>query len=224
VPSSRRRVDVAAREQDADVVPSVTLVGSDETDGTVSMLAVVPVDEALDPRPRGVDGFEGRSRVAASRNHRDRVGCVMPTSCASMLADSPFGPVILSTIRARKPSLYSVISQAYAPPRSRLAEAASILTQGGNEEVRAFFAKIGLKVGAVEEAAMRAANEPAHGTMTPGEKMKAYVVHGRAYRTLFARTFLRLIGYDGAYLDRTSPGFPSRALEEPAGEQQSARQ
>jgi len=86
----------------------------------------------------------------------------------------------------------------------------------GNEEVRMFFARIGLQLGAIEEAAMRAANVPAHGTMTPGGKMKEYVVHGRAYRTLFARTFLRLLGYDGQYLDRTAPGFPSRALGEPA--------
>jgi hypothetical protein len=86
----------------------------------------------------------------------------------------------------------------------------------GNEEVRAFFAKIGLQLSPVEEAAMRAANVPAHGTMTPGSKIRDYVVHGRAYRTLFARTFLRLLGYDGPYLDRTSPGFPSRALSEPA--------
>jgi len=53
-----------------------------------------------------------------------------PTSCASAFADILFEPVILSTIRARKPSLYSVISQAYAPPEFRLEEAASILTQG----------------------------------------------------------------------------------------------
>ena len=54
----------------------------------------------------------------------------MPTSWASAFADILFGPVILWTIRARNPSLYSVISLACAPPRSRLAEAASILTQG----------------------------------------------------------------------------------------------
>jgi hypothetical protein len=34
--------------------------------------------------------------------------------------------------------------------------------------VKAFFAKIGLRVGAVEEATRRAANDPAHGNTTPG--------------------------------------------------------
>src|SRR5471030_2368490 len=59
VPSLRGRVDVTACEQDADVVAAVAFVRRDETDGAVSMLAIVPLDEALDPRPRGVDRREG---------------------------------------------------------------------------------------------------------------------------------------------------------------------
>jgi hypothetical protein len=87
----------------------------------------------------------------------------------------------------------------------------------GNEEVRMFFTKIGLDLGAVEKAAIGAANVPAHGTMTPGDKMKEYVVHGRAYRTLFARTFLRLLGYHGSYLDRTAPGSHRDRSRSPQG-------
>jgi hypothetical protein len=69
----------------------------------------------------------------------------------------------------------------------------------GNEEVRAFYAEINLPLGTTEQAAMGAANIPAHGGITTGGKLNELVRHGRAYRTLFARTLLRLLGYDGAY-------------------------
>src|ERR1019366_6885296 len=126
-PSRRRNAPSSVSATAADAITTRTFSSADQSEGR---------------RPSGCDRFafafflDTSSTVAASRNHRDRVGCVMPTSCASALADSPFGPVILSTIRARKPSLYSVISQAYAPPGSRLAEAASILTQGASSKDR----------------------------------------------------------------------------------------
>jgi hypothetical protein len=87
---------------------------------------------------------------------------------------------------------------------------------GSNEQVRTFFEEIGLPIGATERAAMKLANVPAHGVITGGN-LQDFVRHGRAYRTLFERTFLRLLGYEGSYVDRTTLGFPSRPLEQPAG-------
>jgi hypothetical protein len=88
---------------------------------------------------------------------------------------------------------------------------------GNNEQVRTFFEEIGLPIGAAEREAMKAANVPAHGGITTGGNIKTLDLHGRAYRALFERTFLRLLGYGGRYVDRATLGFPSRALEEPAG-------
>jgi hypothetical protein len=90
----------------------------------------------------------------------------------------------------------------------------------GNEEVRRFFTRIGLTVGKVENKARRRANDPAHGTVTTGGAIREFIVHARAYQVLFARVFLRLLGYDGLYVDYATPGFPSRPLNEPAGGEQ----
>ena len=87
---------------------------------------------------------------------------------------------------------------------------------GSNEQVRTFFEEIGLPIGATERAAMKVANVPAHGGITGGN-LQDFVRHGRAYRTLFERTFLRLLGYEGEYVDRTTLGFPARPLDQPAG-------
>jgi hypothetical protein len=110
VPSTRCRVDVAAREQDADVVPSVSRVGCDETDGAMPMLAIVPVDEPRDPRPRGVDGFEGLARGARARTSfrprcprsSDRSSCA-PGRCGPSRGARTRAPrVRRRTVRTRK--------------------------------------------------------------------------------------------------------------------------
>lgn len=86
---------------------------------------------------------------------------------------------------------------------------------GSNEQVATFFSGIGLPIGAAEQAAMKAANVPAHGGITAGPNLRKLVGHGRAYRALFERTFLRLLGYEGDYIDRSTLGHPSRPLNEP---------
>jgi hypothetical protein len=87
----------------------------------------------------------------------------------------------------------------------------------GNEQVRRFFGHIGLVVGKLETKARQRANDPAHGTVTTGGAIREFTLHARAYRVLFVRVFLRLLGYDGVYVDYASPGFPLRPLNEPAG-------
>ena len=57
----------------------------------------------------------------------------------------------------------------------------------------AFFSEIDLRIGVAENAARRAANVPAHGSITTAGNIKELVRHGRAYRTLFARTLLRML-------------------------------
>jgi hypothetical protein len=63
MPLAGARIDVATREEHGDVATAVSFVRRHEADGAVAMLAVVPADKALDPRPRSVERFEGLAWV-----------------------------------------------------------------------------------------------------------------------------------------------------------------
>jgi hypothetical protein len=87
---------------------------------------------------------------------------------------------------------------------------------GLGAQMRAFFDELQLPVGLRENAAMKARHRSAHGASS-GDELNELVRLGNAYRTLFDRVFLRLLGYEGDYVDRTTEGHPSRPLREPAG-------
>jgi hypothetical protein len=88
---------------------------------------------------------------------------------------------------------------------------------GSNEQVENFFDEIGLVLGEVEQAARKARNGPAHGgVVQTNEELLCLTRHRIAYKVLFERTFLRLLGYAGSYVDQTTIGFPIRPLAEPA--------
>jgi hypothetical protein len=55
-------------------------------------------------------GFAGFTSLilAASRNHRDNIGCETPVSSSSLLAFTAFGPSIRRTIRAFTFAPYSI--------------------------------------------------------------------------------------------------------------------
>lgn len=88
---------------------------------------------------------------------------------------------------------------------------------GANEQMVAFFKEIGLPVGKLENDAMRARNSSAHGGYSSNADHYELIRHGDRYRTLFERTFLKLLGYEGTYIDSTTLGYPKRPLSEPAG-------
>jgi hypothetical protein len=82
--------------------------------------------------------------------------------------------------------------------------------------MRVFLREIGLPIGKREKAAMKARHLSAHGA-SAGEELTELVRLSHGYRTLFDRVFLRLLGYEGSYVDRTTAGYPSRPLLTPAG-------
>jgi hypothetical protein len=86
---------------------------------------------------------------------------------------------------------------------------------GSNEQLDAFFEEIGLRVGKVERAAIQARNTPAHGGISAGADQRKFARLGNAYRVLFERTLLKLLQYDGGYVDRTAPDHPVRHIDEP---------
>jgi len=92
---------------------------------------------------------------------------------------------------------------------------AGAFRMGGGEQLAAFFDELGLAIGDAERAAIKARNGPAHGGLRAGADQRELIRHGTAYRTLFERTFLKMIGYDGAYVDRTALGHPARPLDDP---------
>ncbi|HEY1739382.1 MAG TPA: VCBS repeat-containing protein, partial [Acidimicrobiia bacterium] len=68
-------------------------------------------------------------RLAAPRSQRDNVGCGMPVSRASSVADTAPGPSMRRTVRARTNSEYSMI-RFRSRPRGGQVDAATTLTQG----------------------------------------------------------------------------------------------
>ncbi len=87
---------------------------------------------------------------------------------------------------------------------------------GFTVQLRAFFDEIKLTVGKREKAALDARHRSAHGAGAE-EELENLARFGNAYRTLFDRVFLRLLGYEGRYVDRTTEGHPLRDLSDAAG-------
>lgn len=54
----------------------------------------------------------------------------------------------------------------------------------------------------------------AHGAFN-SEKVRHMIAMTRAYETFFARIILKLLGYQGEYVDKSTKGWPTRAIDEP---------
>ncbi len=102
-------------------------------------------------------------------------------------------------------------------PRAMIEKLSGVYRMGGNEQLNTFFAELGLTVGKVERDAIKERNRPVHGGLAAGTDQRRLVRAGNAYRCLFVRVFLKMIGYSGTYVDRTTLGHPSRPLDEPCG-------
>ncbi len=88
---------------------------------------------------------------------------------------------------------------------------------GSNESLDFFFEELGLPIGPAESSAMKARNPMAHGssTLLDRSKLQEMVDATLAYRTLFNRVLLKLLGHEGGYVDYSATGWPERPLEEP---------
>jgi hypothetical protein len=87
---------------------------------------------------------------------------------------------------------------------------------GANDRLEVFFKEIGLKLGQPELDAIKARNKMIHASIgVSGEEIKSAIRHTHAYRTLFHRVFLRLLGFDGKYVDYSSIGWVERQIDEP---------
>jgi hypothetical protein len=81
-----------------------------------------------------------------------------------------------------------------------------------------FLREIGLEIGAVEEQAITARHGMAHGDATAEQEQDNDLRQARrAYITLFERVLLKLLGYRGTYIDRSTLGFPDKPIDVPQG-------
>lgn len=106
------------------------------------------------------------------------------------------------------------------PHKERLLEKMrSSNNRGSGERMESFFQELGLEVGTLEKKAIKARNKMIHSMIaTDGqEQLEDLIRFSFAYRTLFHRVMLKILGYTGKYLDYATEGQPERTVEEALG-------
>jgi len=93
------------------------------------------------------------------------------------------------------------------------------INMGSGERIENFFQELGLKMGTLEREAMKARNKMIHSRvpMSGQEELEKVVRLSSAYRTLFHRVVLKVLGYTGRYIDYATVGLPEREIEEAIG-------
>lgn len=88
---------------------------------------------------------------------------------------------------------------------------------GANESVEFFLEELGLPIGSIEKSAMRARNKMAHGSakLLDESRYQEMIDDTLSYRILFNRIVLKILGYDGAYIDYSSKDWSERPLDTP---------
>lgn len=86
---------------------------------------------------------------------------------------------------------------------------------GANEKVNNFFDEINLNIDKIEKKAIKDRNIPAHGSLLDLERSKKIFKSEEAYRTLFNRTVLKILGFNGKYIDYYTLNYPERDIDEP---------
>lgn len=84
----------------------------------------------------------------------------------------------------------------------------------GNERINLFYDTIGLKIGKVEQEAIKARNTMIHGASVHNQKkfLKA-IQDTNAYFTFFNKIILILLGYNGKYIDYSVAGWPEKDID-----------
>jgi len=87
---------------------------------------------------------------------------------------------------------------------------------GLGDRFRAFFQEIGLEVGPIEHRVVAAGSAGAHATLIDSDQKIAQAIDDtEAFHTLLNRVILKLLGYDGLYVDRSTLGWAERHIDKP---------
>lgn len=92
--------------------------------------------------------------------------------------------------------------------------------KGPNEKMNIFFSAINIEIGKLEKNSINLRNKMAHGARDYSKDKNIYndLIHSTVYKVLFHRIILKLIGYDGYYIDYSLQGCPSKHIDKKAGE------
>jgi hypothetical protein len=88
--------------------------------------------------------------------------------------------------------------------------------RGSNEKLEMMFEIIKLPIDKIERKAIRARNKMAHSSLgeISDEEIKETIRLTRAYETLFNRILLKILSYNGQYVDYYTLGHPNRNIDE----------
>lgn len=92
--------------------------------------------------------------------------------------------------------------------------------RGSNEKLQMMFEIINLPVDKIEHKAIKARNKMAHSSLgeMSEDEIEETVRLTRAYETLFNRILLKILSYNGQYIDYYTLGHPNRNIDEPIPE------
>lgn len=86
---------------------------------------------------------------------------------------------------------------------------------GANERLLFFFDEISLSIGKIEKEVLKSRNKMVHGhSIKTDEEKNEMITMTEAYATLIHRALLKILDYEGSYIDRSSIGFPERKIDE----------
>ena len=93
----------------------------------------------------------------------------------------------------------------------------SLNEKSSNLKYKEFFNLISLKIGEVENAALRERNKPAHGSRYLSNQYPGLVMTTNALYTLFNRIVLKLTNAADCYIDYSTYDYPVRDIDHPLG-------
>ena len=86
---------------------------------------------------------------------------------------------------------------------------------GVNESLDFFFEEIKLQIGEIERKAIKARNSMIHDKQDASdEQIQDIIFYSKVYKTLFHRVFLKLLSYEGDYIDYSIIGWPDKNIDE----------
>jgi uncharacterized beta-barrel protein YwiB (DUF1934 family) len=82
-----------------------------------------------------------------------------------------------------------------------------------SDRFKQFFDEIELKTGDIEDLAIKSRHKMAHGDIKSDDvEFMDMLTNTLAYQALFNRVFLKILGYDGDYIDLSTLGYPNRHI------------
>lgn len=86
-----------------------------------------------------------------------------------------------------------------------------------NEQLTHFFKGLNMTIGDAEKKALRARNFSAHGSFGDNTDYQEQYMISQVYECILVRVILKLLKYDGKYIDYGTLGYPEKNIDCPSG-------